>query len=237
MGFYDDQVVPILKRTSQAMQETPHMKDMLNGTIPEERFKFQILQNHQYLLEYVKCWAIGLSRCTCYDEMKEWYEVVKRTFEKTVSMNREFWSKDIGVTLEEMDAVIPAEAKRSYTAFQMMCAEQGLAENLMASHPCNALYMYFAEDMLPKCKLPKDHRSYIWLEYYVTDGYKSIVEAEANMIRRLCDNRSKRDQTRLLEILATSCNYEIMQFDELYYQMKTWPLEEIFPKKFTSVEY
>lgn len=237
MAFYDDKVVPILKKTSLAMQETPHMKDILNGTVPDERFKFQILQNHQYLLDYVRCWAVGLSKCSCFEEMQEWFAVVKRTFEKTVMMNREFWAKEIGVTLEEMDAVIQAPGKRSYTAFQLMCAEQGgLAENLMASHPCNALYMYFAEDMLPKCKLPKDHKSYIWLEYYVSDGYKEIVESEANLIRKLCDHKTEREQAKLLEILATSCNYEIMQFIELYYEMKTWPLDEIFPAKFTTIK-
>ena len=192
MGFYDDKVVPILQKTSKAMQETPHMQDILHGTVSDKRFKFQILQNYQYLLDYVKCWAIGLSKCTCYEEMKEWYPIVKRTFEKTVMMNREFWSKQIGVTPEEMDAVIQAEGKRSYTSFQLMCAEQGgLAENLMASHPCNALYMYFAEDLLPQCTLPKDNNWYIWLEYYVSDGYKEIVNTEARMIKSSATTRPK----------------------------------------------
>lgn len=237
MGFYDDKVVPILQKTSKAMQETPHMQDILHGTVSDERFKFQILQNYQYLLDYVKCWAIGLSKCTCYEEMKEWYPIVKRTFEKTVMMNREFWSKQIGVTPEEMDAVIQAEGKRSYTSFQLMCAEQGgLAENLMASHPCNALYMYFAEDLLPQCTLPKDNNWYIWLEYYVSDGYKEIVNTEARMIKKLCDHKTEREQARLLEIMATSCNYEILQFNNLYHDMQTWPLPEIFPEKFTTIK-
>lgn len=237
MAFYDDKVIPILKKTSMEMEKTPHMQDILNGTVPPERFKFQILQNHQYLLDYVRCWAVGLSKCSCFEEMNEFYKVVKRTFEKTVMMNREFWSKDIGVTLEEMDAVIQAEGKRSYTAFQLMCAEQGgLAEILMASHPCNALYMYFSEDLLPRCTLPEDHSGRIWLEYYVTDSYKEIVDTEARMIRKVCDNKSEREQAKLLEILATSCNYEIMQFNDLYYEMKTWPLNEIFPKKFTTIK-
>ena len=236
MAFYEDKVIPILKKTSTAMQATPHMQDILNGTVPDERFKFQILQNHQYLLDYVRCWAVGLSKCTCYEEMKEWYPIVKRTFEKTIEMNREFWAKEIGVSLEEIDAVIQAPGKRAYTSFQLMCAEQGgLAENLMASHPCNALYMYFAEDMLPKCTLPKEHKSYIWLAYYVSDGYKEIVETEARMIKKLCDHKTEREQAKLLEILATSCNYEVMQFTELYYEMKTWPLDDIFPAKFTTI--
>lgn len=37
----------------------------------------------------------------------------------------------------------------------------------------------------------------------------------------------------LLEIFAESCNYEILQWQNMYYKQETWPLPEIFPKKFT----
>lgn len=91
MGFYEENLVPIIKETCRIIETTEHMQDILHGTMTEERFKFQILQNHQYLLDYTRCWAVGLSKCTCFEEMNEWYPIVKNTMEGTVMVNREFW--------------------------------------------------------------------------------------------------------------------------------------------------
>lgn len=235
MGFYEEKLIPIIRDTCKKIEETEHMKDILYGTMSDERFKFQILQNHQYLLDYTRCWAIGLSKCTCFEEMNEWYPIVKSTMETTVMMNREFWSKEIGVTVEEMDAVIEAPGKRSYTAFQLMSAEQGgLAECMMAMFPCNILYRFFGEDLLPKCQLPKDNKFYQWLEFYVSREYIAKTEKEIQMVNKLCANKTPREQAKLIEIFAVSCNYEIMQWEDMYHNMTTWPLDSIFPKKFTE---
>ena len=152
-------------------------------------------------------------------------------------MNREFWSKEIGVSVEEMDAVMEAPGKRSYTAFQLMCAEQGgLAECMMAMFPCNILYRFFGEDLLPKCQLPKENKFYKWLAFYVSEEYIAKTDNEIRMVNKLCANKTEREQARLLEIFAVSCNYEILQWQDMYHNMTTWPLDSIFPDKFTTVK-
>jgi thiaminase len=50
------------------------------------------------------------------------------------------------------------------------------------------------------------------------------------MINRLCANKSEAELKRLLEIFAIGCNYELLQWRDMYYKMETWPLEEIFPR-------
>ena len=53
---------------------------------------------------------------------------------------------------------------------------------------------------------------------------------------KLCANKTEREQAKLLEIFATSCNYEILQWQDMYHNMTTWPLDAIFPEKFTTIE-
>ena len=227
----------MIKEVCAVIEQTEHMQDILHGTMSDERFRFQILQNHQYLLDYTRCWAVAFSKCTCFQEMEDWYSIVKNTMEGTVMVNRNFWSKEIGATLEEMDAVIEAPGKRSYTAFQLMCAQQGsLAECMMAMFPCNILYRFFGEDLLPNCTLPEDNKFYKWIAFYVGDEYVAKTENEIRMVNKLCANKTPREQARLLEIFATSCNYEILQWQDMYHNMTTWPLDSIFPRKFTTLE-
>lgn len=236
MGFYEEKLVPVIKEVCAVIEETPHMKDILNGTMPCEKFQFQIKQNYQYLMDYTRCWAVGFSKCSCFAEMEEWYQIMKNTMEGTVMLNREFWAVQTGISLEEMDAVIEAPAKRSYTAFQLMCAEQGgLSECMMALFPCNILYRFFGEDLLPKCSLPKDNMYYQWLAFYVSEPYLVKTENEIQIVNRLCQNKTERERAKLLEIFAVSCNYEILQWQDMYHNMTTWPLDDIFPKKFTTI--
>lgn len=237
MGFYEEKLVPIIKEVCAVIEQTDHMQDILNGTMSNERFRFQILQNHQYLLDYTRCWAVAFSKCRNFQEMEDWYPIVKSTMEGTVMINRNFWSKEIGATLEEMDAVIQAPGKRSYSAFQLMCAEQGgLAECMMALFPCNILYRFFGEDLLPKCTLPKDNKFYQWIAFYLSDEYIAKTDNEIRMVNKLCANKTPFEQERLLEIFATSCNYEILQWKDMYHNMTTWPLDSIFPRKIIPSE-
>lgn len=237
MGFYEERLVPIIREVCGVIEQTPHMQDILEGTMPYEKFQFQIKQNYQYLMDYTRCWAVGFSKCGCFSEMEEWYQIMKNTMEGTVMLNRNFWAGQAGLSPEEMDAVIEAPAKRSYTAFQLMCAEQGgLAECMMALFPCNILYRFFGEDLLPKCTLPEENMYYQWLAFYVSEAYRSKTDNEIQIVNRLCRNKTEREQAKLLEIFAASCNYEILQWQDMYHNMTTWPLNSIFPKKFTTIE-
>ncbi|MBQ6126770.1 MAG: hypothetical protein IJI77_07130, partial [Erysipelotrichaceae bacterium] len=121
MGFYEEELYPILHRTAEIIEKTEHMQDIVNGTMSLERFRFQIRQNYQYLLDYTRCWAILLGKCTCCEEMEIFYPIVQNTMESTVMMNRTYWAEELGISLDELDSVIEAPGKRSYTAFQLMC--------------------------------------------------------------------------------------------------------------------
>lgn len=47
VSFYEEKLVPIMKKVSCVIEETPQMQDILNGTVSLERFQFQIKQNYQ----------------------------------------------------------------------------------------------------------------------------------------------------------------------------------------------
>ena len=48
------------------------------------------------------------------------------------------------------------------------------------------------------------------------------------MINCLCENKTGRELRRLLEIFAVGCNYEVLQWRDMYSRMETWPVDELF---------
>ena len=108
--------------------------------------------------------------------------------------------------------------------------EGDLACAMMGLFPCNILYLQLGRDLLPRCTLDKDNMFYRWIEFYTLPAYEAKCKNEIAMVNRLCENKSAAETRHLLEIFAVSCNYEILQWRDMYYKMETWPLEEIFPQ-------
>lgn len=230
MGIYNEHLLPMIGKTVEVIENTPHMQDILYGRLPLVKFRFQIKQNYQYLMEYTKCFALGLSKCHGFDEMYDWYKILSSTMEGTVILNRDYWAKQIGLTIEEMEKTIMAEGKRSYTSHELARAMEGdLASALMAVFPCNILYMHMGRDLLPVCTLPEDNIYRKWIEFYTLPEYVKKCENEIRMIDKYSNNKSNEEIKRLLEIFAVGCNYEILQWKNMYYNMETWPLMDIFP--------
>ncbi len=231
MNIYEEHLLPMIRTTCEALEQTPQMQEILHGEMPMERFRWQIRQNYQYLLEYTKCWAVGFAKAHGFDEMQQWFSIVKSTFEDTVAMNRSYWAEQIGISCDDLENTVMAEKKRSYTAHELARAFEGdLAACMMGLFPCNVLYMHMGNDLLPLCKLDPENMFYKWIEFYTLPAYQAKCEREIDMINHLCANKSEAELKRLLEIFAIGCNYELLQWRDMYYKMETWPLEEIFPR-------
>ncbi|MDD3931942.1 MAG: hypothetical protein GXY22_04780 [Clostridiaceae bacterium] len=231
MNIYEEHLMPMIKKTCAVLEATPQMQEILRGEMPLERFQWQIRQNYQYLMEYTKCWAIGLAKAQGFDEMTRWYSIVKSTFEDTVVFNRTFWADQLGISIEDLEKTIMAEKKRSYTSHELARAFEGdLASCMMGLFPCNVLYMHMGFDLLPQCKLPQENMYYQWISYYTQPAYVDKCQKEIRMVNSLCEHKTGQELRHLLEIFAIGCNYEILQWRDMYFRMETWPLEEIFPE-------
>ena len=229
MDFYQEKLLPIIDLTCAAIEATPHMQDILHGTMPPERFRFQITHNYLYLMEYTRCWAVGMAGSQSFDEMLDWYNVLSSTFEKTVMMNRDFWAKQVGLSVEDMGTAVMAEGKRSYTSFQLArCFEGGPANALMALVPCNVLYWHMGAHLLPHCTLPRDNMFHQWIAFYVSPEYIEKCQNEIRMVNKYCGDKTPEEQRRLTDVFAAACNYEVLQWREMYYNMTTWPMPELF---------
>lgn len=238
MGFYEETLLQMIKKTVAVIEKTPHMQDILHGTMPDDRFRFQIKQNYNYLMEFTKCWAVGFAKCNGYEEMKIWYDLLTETMHDEVILNRDFWAKKIGVSIDEMEKTIMAPGKQTYTSFERSRAWEGdLATQVVALFPCTILYMFFGLDLVPECTLPEDNMYRFWLEFYITDEYKSHCARAIALVNKVTEGKSERELAKLQEVFAIGCNYEILQWQDMYYNMRTWPLDEIFPDKFTNYKF
>ncbi len=231
MTIYESHLQPMVERTCQALKETKQMQKLLQGTLPLEQFQWQIRQNYRYLLEYARAWAIGLTKASDFDQMQVWFTFLKATFEDTIMHNRTFWAQELRLSVDDLDQTVMAETKRSYTSHELARAFEGdRATTLMALMPCTVLYRQLGEDLLPLCRLPEDNRYHQWLAYYTRPAYIAKCQQQIELINCWCAGKSQDELKALLEVFAISCNYELLQWRDMYDKMQTWPLETLFPQ-------
>jgi len=237
MGFYEDKLYPMTIRTVEMEAGTPYLKQIVEGTLPIEKFKFQVKQNYNYLIEYTKAWVVGLAKCPDYDTMSIWFGIVEQTFKNELPFYRKYWKEKLGITVEEFESTIMANIKRSYTSHELARSWEGdLTEQLTALLPCDLVYREMAKCLKKKCKLPKGNIYRDWIEFY-DEGrgwFMEVCNTLIKLINDLTENKTPRELARLEEIYAVGCNYEYLSWRDMYYNMETWPIEDIFPKKFTT---
>jgi len=237
MGFYEERLLPRITTTVTAEMELPYMKEMLEGTLPLENFRFQCRQNYNYLIEYGKAWAIGFAKCSEYNEMAIWYEFVKETIEHEIPFYKEYWQDRLGVSFEEMETTIMANVKRSYTSHELARSWEGdLAEQVTALLPCDLVYWQMGQRLTSLCTLPEGHLYRDWMSFYTKGWFVEVCEKLIRLINKLTEHKTPRELAKLEEVFAIGCNYEYLSWRDMYYKMETWPLDELFPEKFNKIE-
>ena len=243
MGFYEERLLPMITATVDAEMELPYFKMMLDGTLPIENFKFQCKQNYNYLIEYAKAWSVGFAKCPDFESMKIWYEIVKETVEWEIPFYKEHWQKVLDVDFATMEETIMANVKRSYTSHELARSWEGdLAEQVTALLPCDFVYWHMGQRLVSLCKVPFDELSDAgklyrdWMSFYTKGWFVEVCEMLIKLIDKLVEYKSERELAKIEEIFAVGCNYEYLSWRDMYYKQETWPLENIFPKKFNQVE-
>jgi len=236
MGFYEEKLYPMTVRVAQAEAELPHLKELVAGTLPLEKFKFQAKQNYNYLLEYTKALAVGLAKCQDYQTIVLYLGFIREVVEYEVKFYREHWKEKLGLSLEELDGTIMSSVKRSYTSHEQARSWEGdLAEQFTALLPCSFCYWELGKTLFKKCTLPKGNNYRDWIEFYTTGWYNDSCLQQIDLLNGMVKNKTTRELARIEEIYAIGCNYEYMSWS-MYYNMETWPFPDIFPKKFRLIQ-
>lgn len=206
----------------------PHLQELVAGTLPIEKFRYQIMQNYKYLLEYAKVFALAIAKSPDYQTMARFRSILDEVMENEVPFYRKYYQEKLNIDPEELDRVIMDGTNRAYTSHERACSWQGdLAELVIAVLPCAVCYREQAKLIDPLCKLPKEHLYREWIDMYLGEIFTESVSQLIELANELAEHKTEAELKRLEEIYYASCMYELLCWDT-YYNMKFWPLPQLF---------
>ena len=151
---------------------------MGDGTLPEETFKYYMIQDYLYLIHFARANALAGYKTKSIDD-------IARAAATVTSIRQEInlhiaECKEFGLTQEEIETY---EESQACTAYSRYCLDIGQTEDWLALQisllPCLLGYNVIARrlDAEQKANPPKGGNRYrTWIDNYISEDYIHAVE-------------------------------------------------------------
>ena len=108
--------------------EHPFVKGLADGTLPLEKFQFFMIQDHLYLMQYAKVFALGVLKAKNESDMRLFSSLIAATLDTENALHQDYLRR-LNISQEMIAQAKPSIVTDSYTNYMIAIAEkEGLGE-------------------------------------------------------------------------------------------------------------
>jgi len=195
----------------------PFVQELGKGTLDKEKFKFYLLQDYLYLLQYAKVFATAVIKSDTEAYMTAFSKSQHYILAGEMNVHREYM-KTFGITSQEVESAKSSLHNRSYTANMLSYGlTGGLAEVLAAVFPCAWTYSDYGRRLKAQYADMLESNFYkSWIETYASDEFLNSFAWFFNALDSLVANMSDAQQEKIEEIFVSSVEFEYLFWDMAY---------------------
>jgi len=203
----------------------PFLRELADGSLPLEKFRFFLEQDNLYLVEYARCLAMGAAKSRDDTELRYFTVDLNQVLDTELPSNRALLARvtEMGAA-DRGGALGMAPANVAYTSYMHSLALRGGPLEIMAALlPCAWSYVEIAERLA--AERTSTHEVYAdWIAYFTLPAAVEAVACMRRDVDRLADEggRGVGAREELVEIFATSSRLE-RGFWEMAYTLEQWP--------------
>ena len=200
----------------------PFVAGIGDGTLDPEKFRYYMVQDHKYLMQYARVFALGLIKSTDEADMRVYSNLITATLDTENAVHQAYLA-ELGVTRQMIDETPMALNNKSYTDYMIAEASKGgLPEIAVAVLACSWSYKVIG-DYLETVPGYHDHPFYArWIDMYTSDGYRAANDDMIALVDRYCDGLSEEHLARLDQILLDCSYYEYQFWDMAWSRGKSY---------------
>ena len=176
----------------------PFVVQMADGTLPEEKFRYYMLQDYLYLRDYVKIFAAIIQKADDFEQIRFLSTQLSDTIGETYRTHLPYMRR-LGVTDAEIDAARPHIDNSAYTHYMICEAQAGdVLTGLVTLLNCSWSYAYVAEQMV------------------ASDAYRQTNQELIDRIDALGASVDEAAAQHLCEIFEKCCRFDLRFWDMVY---------------------
>ncbi|MEW9701977.1 thiaminase II [Paenibacillus sp. SI8] len=215
----------LIRKYGEAWRQTqlhPFVQEIGSGTLDRGKFRFYMVQDYLYLIDYAKLFALGAAKASDVQTMSEFAALLHSTLHEEMGLHRAY-AAQFGISEEELEQAEPSPITLAYSHYMLHVAQNGsLSELTAALLPCMWSYWEIG-CMLKEIPGAADHADYgEWVRMYSSDEFGALAQWCIGLMDRLAEGKSGADLARLETIFLNTTRYETM-FWEMAYQGQMWP--------------
>ncbi|MCL9633351.1 thiaminase II [Bacillus zanthoxyli] len=202
----------------------PFVQGMGDGTLEKEKFRFYMIQDYLYLIDYAKLFAIGAMKATDLQTMGKFAALLDSTLNEEMSLHREYAEK-FEISEKELEKAQPSPTTLAYTHYMLHVGQSGtLAELVAALLPCMWSYWEIGKELSEK---PGANNEFYreWIEMYSSEEFGELATWCINLFDSLTEDKSEVELEKLEEIFLNTTRFEYMFWD-MAYNEAMWPIHE-----------
>ncbi|MFW5832569.1 MAG: TenA family protein [Pseudomonadota bacterium] len=161
-----------------------------DGSLPEEAFRFYLVQDYRFLIHFARAWALAAFKSDDLDDIKSAAAVVHTLVDEEMQLHVETCA---GWGLDEATLRTTPEhpANAAYTRYVLERGLAGdLADLLAALAPCVIGYAEIGARLASTPEATADTNPYAaWVRTYAGDAYQSGAATAAAQLERVLQHR------------------------------------------------
>lgn len=192
----------------------PFVQGIADGSLDHEKFKYYMIQDYLYLIDYTKVFSIGAAKAKDLDVMRLFAGYTHSILDGEMDIHRAYMNR-LGISAEEAENTPIALDNLSYTSYMLRIAyEEGAAEVTAAILSCALSYEYIAKRILEEHPEADKHEFYgEWVSGYADKSYHENNEVLTSLMNRLTEDYSEAAKAHLVEIFTACSRYEAAFWD------------------------
>lgn len=221
---FSERLYEKLQRIWRQNHNHPFVEGMGDGTLEKEKFRFYMIQDYLYLIDYAKLFAIGAMKATDVQTMGKFAALLDSTLNEEMSLHREY-AKKFEISEKELEKAQPSPTTLAYTHYMLHVGQSGtLAELVAALLPCMWSYWEIGKELSEK---PGANNEFYreWIEMYSSEEFGELATWCINLFDSLTEDKSEAELEKLEEIFLNTTRFEYMFWD-MAYNEAMWPIYE-----------
>ncbi len=220
---FSEQLRRLAKPIWDAQLTHPFVKALGKGTLPEQKFKYYILQDARFLGDLARVFAAAAHKAPDAESAIKFANLTEETFVVERGLH-EGYGKRWHMTPKQMATVQMAPTTYAYTRHMLNVAQSGsAAEITVVALPCAWIYcvvgQHFSKMGAPHSKHPfRD-----WLSMYSSPEFAEVQQWMRAKVDRWVKKSGDDEKQRMLESFMVSSRYEWM-FWEMAWKEEKWPV-------------
>src|ERR1700736_4273705 len=122
----------------------PFVRGLGDATLPIERFRFYLVQDYVFLIEYCRVFALAAAKARDLQTIGVFTRLLDETLNSEMQLHRDYCRR-LGITETDLEATAPAPITHAYTRHLLTVAYGGSIADIVATVlPCQLGYAEIA---------------------------------------------------------------------------------------------